>query len=112
MSCTATVSCKWRKLEAYNLDKLYLIVSVLVKLKWILAYIGQTDRPCRIRDKEIPSDECTEYVGLEIGKREDFVRKQGNIRSIKWRKFLGCFLKLGFLRVAPCFKEGGKMWIA
>jgi len=83
MSFTATVSCKWRKLEAYNLDKLYLIVSVLVKLKWILAYIGQTDRLCRIRYKEISHDECTGFVRFAIGKREDLVRKQGNIRFIK-----------------------------
>ena len=117
MICTTTVSCKGWKLEIYNLDQLYLVVSLLVKLKLILFYIGQMDSPCRIRYKEISCDEYTEFVELGIGKREGFLRKQGNIRSIKWREFLVYLmtypvLRLVFLSVTDCFKEGGKTSIA
>jgi hypothetical protein len=77
-----------RKLEAYNLDKVYVIASLLVKLEWSLLSIGQKGSSCRIRCKEIACDEYAELVGLGIGKSEEFVRKQGNIRSIKSGKFL------------------------
>jgi hypothetical protein len=46
-----------------------------------LNLIGQMGRPCHIRYEEISCGEYTEFVGL--GKSEGFVRKQGNIRSIK-----------------------------
>jgi hypothetical protein len=46
-----------------------------------------------------------------IEKSEDFVRKQGNIRS-KRKKFIDWLLKLGSLTVAGSLKEGGKILIA